>query len=72
MNNALEMQLEIEKLAQQLFQEDNPDPDLDWSTPVGKIVSGDSVGGGITPEVKEIYRAKAVQILQNRKERKSC
>jgi len=68
MSDEVERQLEIEELAKQLFEHENPDPDLDWDAAVGKIVSGASVGGGVPDEVKEKYRTRAAQILKDRTE----
>ncbi|MBA8837706.1 hypothetical protein [Ochrobactrum sp. RH2CCR150] len=68
MSGELEKQLEIEELAKQLFEHENPDPDLDWDAAVGKIVSGASVSGGVPDDVKEKYRARAAQILRDRAE----
>ncbi|MEL4071064.1 hypothetical protein WKW50_13035 [Ochrobactrum sp. GPK 3] len=68
MSSELEKQLEIEELAKQLFEHENPDPDLDWDAAIGKIVSGASVGGGVPDEVKEKYRTRAAQILRDRAE----
>ncbi|MBJ6133053.1 hypothetical protein JAU75_09430 [Ochrobactrum sp. Q0168] len=70
MSGELEKQLEIEELAKQLFDRENPDLDLDWDSTVGKIVSGASVGGGVSDEVKDNYRARAVQILRDQAEHK--
>ncbi|NNU62709.1 hypothetical protein [Ochrobactrum soli] len=70
MSGELEKQLEIEELAKQLFDRENPDPDLDWDSTVGKIVSGASVSGGVSDEVKDNYRARAAQILRDQPEHK--
>lgn len=70
MSGELEKQLEIEELAKQLFEHENPDPDLDWDAAVAKIVSGASVSGGVPDDVKEKYRARAAQILRDRAEGK--
>ncbi len=70
MSGELEKQLEIEELAKQFFEQENPNPDLNWDAAVGKIVSGANVGGSVSDELKEKYRAKAAQILRDRAEGK--
>ncbi len=52
MSGELEKQLEIEELAKQFFEQENPNPDLNWDAAVGKIVSGASVGGSVSDELK--------------------